>query len=131
MQNKTAFAPMLIIKDGVAAVEFYKKAFGATELHRYANDDGTIHVSELAIEGNIFLIREVNPDRGHFDATLINGTTVLVGLFVDDPHTIQQQALGAGATELQPVRDMAETDYREGSIKDPFGHTWLILKKLS
>ncbi len=129
MHPKTAFAPMLIIKDGIAAVEFYKNAFGATELRRFANDDGTIHVSELAIEENIFLIREENAARGHFDAALIGGTTVLLGLFVEDPHAVQQQALEAGATELVPVTDHDETGYREGSVKDPFGQTWLILKK--
>ncbi|HVX52525.1 MAG TPA: VOC family protein [Chitinophagaceae bacterium] len=130
MKERKGFAPMLIIKDGIAAVEFYKKAFGATELKRYANDDGTIHVSELEIEGNIFLIREENAKRGHFDAGMINGTTILCGLFVNDPFTVQKQALAAGALELQAVSKMDETAYTEGSVKDPFGHTWLILKKM-
>ncbi|HWB25390.1 MAG TPA: VOC family protein [Chitinophagaceae bacterium] len=129
MKERRGFAPMLIIKDGIAAVKFYQEAFGAVELKRYPNDDGTIHVSELAIEGNIFLIREENAQRGHFDAGMINGTTVLIGIFVGDPYAVQQQALNAGAVEIRAVKDHEETGYREGNVKDPFGHTWLILKK--
>ncbi len=126
---KTTFAPMLIIKDGVAAVEFYKKAFGAIEVIRFSNPDGTIHVAELSLDGAMFHIRQETIDRGDFDPGTINGKTILLELVVEDPHAVQARAVAAGGKEMQPVTDY-EHGMRQGQVKDPFGHVWLIEKKL-
>jgi PhnB protein len=124
-----AFAPMLLHRDGIAAIDFYKKAFGAEELRRWSNDDGSIHVAELSLDGAIFHIREVNPSRGHFSALEIQGVTTLIGLLVTDPHALATRAIAAGATEISPVTDY-EYGWRQGILKDPFGHTWLIEKRI-
>ncbi|MDR6941909.1 VOC family protein [Mucilaginibacter pocheonensis] len=127
MQTKPTFAPQLVIPNGVTDISFYLKAFGATELRRFSNDDGTIHVSELSINGTLFHLHEqtghsaaVSPDKN-------NGTTVTIGLFVDDVYAVVARAVEAGATITSPVQDY-DYGYRQGDIRDPFGHLWMIEK---
>ena len=128
MKQQTKFAPMLTISNGVTDVDFYKNAFGAVELRRFSNDDGTIHVSEMEIDGAIFHLHEkttlynANPDT-------LKGTTVVIGLFVDDVHAVMAKALEAGATLVSPVQDY-EYGYRQGEVLDPHGHRWQFEKDL-
>jgi PhnB protein len=129
MQTKPTFAPQLVIPNGVTDISFYINAFGATELRRFGNDDGTIHVSELSINGALFHLHEqtlhsaaVSPDRH-------NATTVTIGLFVEDVHSVVQQAVLSGARLLSPVQDY-DYGYRQGEVVDPFGHQWLIEKAI-
>jgi PhnB protein len=122
---------MLICRDGIAAVEFYKAAFGALELRRFGNEDGSIHVSELSIQGAMFHLRQETQSRGHFTPEAIGGVTTLVELWSEDPDALAASALAAGAKELNPVQDHPETGYREGAVVDPFGHHWLLLRPLA
>jgi PhnB protein len=124
------FAPQLYISSGVRDIEFYKKGLGAIELRRFSNDDGTVHVSELSIDGAMFHLHEERPAKGQFEPIKRNGVTCLVGIFVDDVDKLINQAVGAGATIVNPAQDY-EYGYRQGEIKDPFGHLWLIQKKIS
>ncbi len=127
--NTTAFAPMLFIKNGVKNIEFYERAFGAIELRRWTNDNGNIHVAELEIDGNMFHLHESN-DRAGFSAPGVqNGTTVTIGLFVPDVDAVMKTAIEAGAKEISAAQDF-EYGYRQGEIKDPFGHHWLIQMKI-
>lgn len=127
--KKTFFAPQLYIRKGIYDIEFYKKAFGAVELRRFMNDDGTYHVSELSIDGVLFHLHEEKPGAGQFTPEKINGTTVLIGLFVSDVDAVMNRAVAAGATLLSPAQDY-DYGYRQGEIKDPFGHHWLIEKNI-
>lgn len=126
----TRFAPMLFIKDGWKAINFYKKAFGAVEKRVFKNDDGSIHVAELAIDEMLFHIREVNPSRKHLDPLKTGGATCIIELWTADPHTTFKNAIQAGATEVNPVKDYTETGYRQGTIIDPFGHHWHLMRPL-
>jgi PhnB protein len=126
--SKTFFAPQLIINDCAAAIEFYKKAFGVTELGRWVNDDGTVHVAELSFDGCIFHIHEPTL-KNKYTPESVNGVTTIMGVFVDDPHAVFKRAVDAGAIVENPVTDY-EYGYRQGSVYDPFGHNWLIEKKL-
>jgi len=128
MKQKTTFTPMLTISNGVTDVDFYKKAFGATELRRFSNDDGTIHVSELEIDGAMFHLHEQGINYKSSPGVL-KGTTVTIGLFVDDVHAVMAKAVEAGAILTSPVQDY-EYGYRQGEIADPFGHRWQIQKDL-
>ena len=119
---------MLTISNGVTDVDFYKKAFGATELRRFSNDDGTIHVSELEIDGAMFHLHEQGINYKSSPGVL-KGTTVTIGLFVDDVHAVMAKAVEAGAILTSPVQDY-EYGYRQGEIADPFGHRWQIQKDL-
>ncbi len=96
MKNPT-FAPMLYINSGIKNIDFYTNAFGAIELRRWSNDDGSIHVAELSIDGTMFHLHEEKPKAGQFSAERIKATTTALGLFVDDVDVVMQQAIAAGA----------------------------------
>jgi PhnB protein len=127
MKQKTTFVPQLIIGHGVTDLSFYTNAFGARELQRWSNDDGSIHVAELEIEGAMFHLHE----EGKRDTSpgAAGGTTVIIGLMVDDVHAVFDRAVAAGAKVISPIVDH-DYQYRQGDIIDPFGHHWLIEKIL-
>jgi PhnB protein len=125
----TYFAPQLFIKGGIKDISFYEKAFGAIELRRWTNHDDAIHVAELSIEGAIFQIHEEKPGAGQFNPHGINGTTVLIGLFVLDVDKTVSKAIEAGATLISPSQSY-DYGYRQGVVKDPFGHLWMIEMKI-
>jgi PhnB protein len=127
MESKTTFVPVLSITSGITDIDFYKKAFGAIELWRINNPDGTVHVAAFEINGAMFRLHE--EDHGNLSPDKTAGTTVTIGLTVDDVHAVFEQAVVAGAIVLSSVIDY-EYGYRQGEIKDPFGHHWLIEKLL-
>ena len=129
MTQKTTFVPQLIIAHGVTDISFYTKAFGAKELHRWSNDDGSIHVAELEIDGAMFHLHEEIERNNNVSPQSANGTTVIVGLMVDDVHAVFDRAVAAGAKVISPVTDY-DYSYRQGDVLDPFGHHWLIEKIL-
>jgi len=127
--NKTHFAPQLYIKAGVTDISFYKKAFGAIELRRFSNDDGSLHVAELMIDGAMFHVHEEKLSAGQFNPEKINGITTLIGLFVTDVDDVMNKAIAAGGIVISPAQSY-DYGYRQGEIKDPFGHVWLIEMKI-
>jgi PhnB protein len=126
---KPTFAPQLFIPHGVTNIEFYGKAFGAVELRRFSNDDGSIHVAEFSIDGTVFHLHEDTERINAYSPAKHNSTTVIIGLFVADVDAVMKRALAAGAQEVSPAQDY-DYGYRQGEIKDPFGHLWLIEKKI-
>ena len=123
------FAPELFICNGVKDISFYEAAFGATELRRFSNEDGSIHVAELSIHGALFHLHEITAKPYFLDPVTQNGTTVTIGLFVPDVDMVINSAIKAGATLIEPAQDY-DYGYRQGTIKDPFGHYWQIQKKI-
>jgi PhnB protein len=126
--NNPFFAPQLLINNGVKDISFYEKAFGATQNFCFLNDDDSVHVAELSIGGTIFHIHEANKPH-FFSPDKYSGTTTIIGLFVPDVDAVMNRAIKAGATEIIPTTDY-EYGYRQGEIRDPFGHYWLIQKKM-
>ncbi len=124
-----SFAPQLLINNGTKDISFYKNALGATENFCLYNDDGSIHVAELSIEGKIFHVHEVTAKSYFFSPAKHDGTTCIIGLFVPDVQEVMDNAIRAGAKEISPVIDY-EYGYRQGEFEDPFGHHWLIEKKI-
>lgn len=107
------------------AIQFYQNAFGASELYRLIDSDsGKIGHAELALNGSILMLADENPQWNKSPTTL-NGTTVKFCLMVEDADTAFDKALAAGATPLMPVNDQFY-GYRCGTVRDPFGHEWLI-----
>jgi PhnB protein len=127
--NKTFFAPELFINNGIKDISFYENAFGAKEIMRFSNDDGSIHVAELSIDGTIFHIHEITAKTYFFSPDKHNGVTTCIGLFVPDVDEVINKSLNAGAIEINAAQDY-EYGYRQGTIKDPFGHYWQIQKKI-
>jgi PhnB protein len=129
MNNTTFFAPQLTIKVVAPAVEFYKKVFDAKVLRLFNNDDGSIHVAEMEIDGAMFHIHEETPRVNQLSPETTKSASVLIGLFVDDVHKIVREAEANGAKILSPVTDW-EYGYRQGTFADPFGHHWMIEKRI-
>ena len=127
--DKTFFAPQLFIPSGVKDISFYFKAFGAVEIRPWRNDDGSVHVAELSINGTIFHLHEERPMKGQLEPNKVKGVTTLIGLFVEDVDSVMNNALQAGATLLSPAQDY-DYGYRQGNIQDPFGHRWMIEMKI-
>lgn len=127
--KKVIFAPQLFIPGGIMDVSFYSNAFGAVIEKLWRNDDDTIHVAELSINGTIFHLHEERPGKEQLEPVNAHGVTALIGLFVEDVDAVINNALKAGATLLNPARDY-DYGYRQGEIRDPFGHQWLVEKKI-
>lgn len=128
-ENSTFFAPMLYLKKVAPAIEFYKKAFDAIELRRWSNDDGSVHVAEMSIDGALFHMHEEVTRISELSPETLKATTIVIGLFVSDPHAVMTKAIAAGGTEIDPVKDY-DYNYRQGRVADPFGHHWLLEKKI-
>lgn len=124
----TWFAPELHIPNSTFDINFYMK-FGATEHFCLRNEDGSIHVAELEINGAIFHVHEIVGSVDALEPISANGVTTVIGLFVPDVDVVMHKALQAGATEINPAKDH-DYGYRQGMFKDPFGHYWQIQKKL-
>jgi PhnB protein len=127
--SQTFFAPHLTLRNVLAGIEFYKSAFGAIELRRWSNPDGSVHVAEMAIEGALFHLHEEVAAAGELSPQTLKATTVLVGLFVADPDTTMKNAVAAGGHQTKPMRDY-DYGYRQGVVTDPAGHQWLIQKRI-
>lgn len=127
MENttRTAFVPQLIIPHGTMSLEFYKKAFDTIETKHITNDDGSIHVSEMFIDGAMFHFHEESWNGSTFSPARHKGTTTIIGLMVADVDAVMAKAIEAGALEISPATSY-DYGYRQGTIADPFGHEWLI-----
>jgi PhnB protein len=120
-------SPELMVRRGRAAVDFYKAAFGALELHRVGGTDGHESVvAQLAVGDATFWIHDESPEHGNLSPEAAAGTTVRLLLVVDDPHAVFARAVAAGATELAAVGE--EHGWLVGRLEDPFGHHWEIGK---
>ena len=124
-ESSTFFAPMIYLNKVAPAIEFYKKAFDAIELRRWGNDDGSVHVAEMSIDGALFHMHEEVTRINELSPEKLKATTIAIGLFVSDPHAVMAKAVAAGGTELDPVRDY-DYEYRQGCV----GHHWLLKKRL-
>lgn len=117
--------PFLAVKDVDAAVEFYTKAFGATEtMERVRAPDGP-QVAVLSILGCEVGVATENTELGTPSPETVGATTVRVSVNVDDPDDLAARAVAAGAREMFPVADQPY-GMRQGRVVDPFGHHWVI-----
>ncbi len=126
--DQITFLPTLSVRNGIAAIEFYKKAFDAIELMRNVSPGGDV-VAEIAIGDCHFILADEAPQYGNFSPETLGGTTIRMGLQVGNPDAVARQAISAGAKEVYPVADQ-DYGYRLGRILDPFGHHWEIFKPL-
>jgi PhnB protein len=118
-----SIAPMLSVRRGARAVEFYKTAFGATEVFRIESPDGAV-VARLSIDGAEFWVSDESPENLNFSPESIGGSSARMVLTVADPDAVFASAMAAGAKEVVPVGEM--NGWRLGRVLDPFGHHWEI-----
>jgi PhnB protein len=125
--RKTAIAPMLSVRNGVKAIEFYKAAFSAIELFRVADESGAV-VARLSVAEADFWLADESPEHFNFSPESLGGGSVRMIMIVNDPDAAFDRAVNAGATVVWPVTN--EYGWRIGRIVDPFGHHWEIGKPL-
>ena len=118
----TSIAPMLSVRNGPRAVEFYQAAFGAEVLFR-TDSDGAV-VARLAVEGAEFWVADESPEHQNFSPETLGGGTVRMVMIVTDPDRAFERAVGAGAKVVVAVRN--EYGWRLGRVVDPYGHHWEI-----
>jgi PhnB protein len=116
--------PYLICDRAADAIEYYKKAFGATELFRM-DHEGKVGHAELKIGDSPIMLADEYPQMGYRSPKSLGGTPVSIMIYVEDVDTVYKQALDAGATELKPLQDQFYGD-RSGTLTDPFGHVWTV-----
>lgn len=117
--------PYLIIKGATAAIDYYKKVFGATEIMRFPTPDGQIGHAELKIGDSPIMLADEMPGRGYVSPKTLGGTPVSIMIYVNDVDTVFKKAVDTGAQVDQPIKDQFYGD-RSGTIHDPFGHVWTI-----
>nr|WP_314898105.1 VOC family protein [uncultured Flavobacterium sp.] len=115
----------ITIKGCSEAIDFYKKAFDATERGRLLMPDGKIGHAELLIEGSLLMMADENIEWGNKSPQTIGGNPMSFGLYVKDADQAFQKAIDAGATMVMPIEDMFYGD-RVGHVMDPFGYKWMI-----
>lgn len=117
--------PYLIVRGASDAIEFYKKAFGATELMRMDAPGGKIGHAEIRIGNSIVMLADEHPDMGAHGPEVLGGSPVHLMIYVEDCDTVFKRALAEGATETRPLKDQFYGD-RSGTLTDPFGHQWTV-----
>jgi PhnB protein len=118
-----SITPYLVIKGAARAIDYYKKAFGATEVMRMAMPDGTVAHAELKIGDSIFMLGEEMPQMGYRAPQ--GSTPIGLMVYVDDADGVFKQAVTAGGRVDKEVKDQFYGD-RSGCMYDPFGHLWTI-----
>ena len=133
---KTSLSPMLSVRKGAKAVEFYKAAFGARELFCIGdesvadkNEDKGV-VAQLAVGESEFWVADESPEYLNFSPESLGGATTRMVLVVEDPDAVFDTAVKAGAKAISPVEDQPY-GWRVGRVVDPFGHHWEIGKPLT
>lgn len=116
--------PYLITKGAAAAIEFYKKAFGATELFRMEHE-GKIGHAEIKIGDSPIMLADEYPEMGFVSPKTLGGTPVSMMIYVDDVDTVFNRAIESGGVQLKPLLDQFYGD-RSGTLTDPYGHVWTV-----
>ena len=117
--------PYLTVKDAARAIEFYKRAFDATESMRVAAPEGKVGHAEIKIGDSIIMLADEFPEWGNRSPQSLGGSTVGLCLYVKDVDSVFARAVAAGAQVSKPVEDQFYGD-RSGTVTDPFGHVWTI-----
>jgi PhnB protein len=117
--------PYLIVKGAGRAIEFYKQAFGATEVMRMEGPNGKVGHAEIKIGNSPIMLADEHPDMGFRSPQSLGGAGVSISLYVEDVDARFKKAIAAGAKERKPLQDQFYGD-RSGTLEDPFGHVWTI-----
>jgi PhnB protein len=117
--------PYLIVHDAAAAIEFYKKAFGAIERMRLPMPGGRLGHAEVQIDDSVIMLADENPQMGVRSAKTIGGSPVSILIYVENVDKSYPKAIAAGGKEIRPLATQFYGD-RSGVLVDPFGIQWTI-----
>ena len=118
--------PYLHVKGAARAIEFYRQAFGATEVLRLSEPGGRIGHAEIVIGGARIMLADEYPEYGILGPRSLGGTAVSLHLTVPDVDAFARQAVAAGAKLAKPIKDEFYGE-RGGKLEDPFGHVWQVM----
>lgn len=124
-QKLPQVSPYLAVSDGVAALEYYKKAFGAIELYRLTEPSGRVVHAEFRLGDYVIMLAGENKEWGNLSPKTLGGTTVRIAVEVENVDAVWKNALDAGGKGLFPPADQFYGE-RSARIEDPFGHQWLF-----
>lgn len=117
--------PYLIVKGAAEAIEFYKRAFGATEMLRMADPQGKVGHAEIKIGDSVIMLADEHPAMGYRGPRSLGGSSVSILLYLEDVDGVFERAVKAGAKAQRPVMNQFYGD-RSGTLEDPFGHVWTV-----
>jgi PhnB protein len=118
--------PYLIVDGAADAIDFYSSVLGAAQRgDRMTTPDGKVGHAELTLGDSLIMLADEAPDWGAIGPRTVGGTPVTVHVYVENVDDVFAKALGAGATEVQPVTDQFYGD-RSGTFEDPWGHKWNV-----
>ena len=121
--------PAIVVRDAAAAIDFYKRAFGAEEINRMAGPDGSIMHAEIRVGDSVVMLGEENEQWGTRSPLSLGGVHGSLHIYVADADASFNRAIQAGATERYPLEDAFWGD-RYGKVTDPFGHEWGIATRV-
>jgi PhnB protein len=124
-QGYSTATPYLIVKGAADAIDFYKRAFGATEQFRMADPGGGVAHAEIKIGNSVIMLSDEYPSMGHRGPRSLGGSPVGIMLYVEDVDSVFKRAIEAGAKSQREVVNQFYGD-RSGTLEDPFGHVWTI-----
>ena len=117
--------PYLSIQGAAEAIEFYQRAFNATECFRLTAPSGTIGHAEIRIGDAVIMLADPCETGAFRSPQSLGGSSVGLHVYVEDVDTLFDQAVNAGAKVVTPVQDQFYGD-RTGTLEDPFGHVWFL-----
>ena len=117
--------PYLIVQGAADAIEYYKRAFGATEMLRMADPQGRVGHAEIRIGDSVIMLADEHPGMGYRAPRTLGGSSVSILLYLEEVDAVCERATKAGAKVLRPVANQFYGD-RSGTLEDPFGHIWTI-----
>ena len=120
-----SLTPYLIVRGAADAIDFYNRAFGATELMRMPGPDGKIGHAEIRIGDSAIMLADEHLAMGHRSPQSLGGAGVSLLVYFERVDEVFKRAVASGAKELQPLKDQFYGD-RSGALQDPFGHTWTL-----
>jgi PhnB protein len=117
--------PYMIVKGAAKAIDFYKNAFGATELMRFPGPNNTVMHAEIKIGDSVVMLADEHESGPYRSPIAVGGTPISLMVYVEDVDTVFNQAVSLGAKSTREVEDQFYGD-RSGNLTDPFGHVWTI-----
>ncbi len=125
-----AVFPRLIVRGADAAIEFCQHSFGAELVERFAEPDGLVGYARLTLGEFSLALSEEMPDWGWISPLSLGGSPVLIQLELEDCDMVAEKMLEAKAEVVIPIKDRPYGK-REGRIRDPFGHLWILSQQLA
>lgn len=127
--DRPRLGPYITVDDGAAAIDFYRRAFGAEEMSRMADPNGRVGHAEIRIGDAVIMLSDEYTEHGARSPKSIGGSPVMLHLYVEDADAVVAAAVEAGAMAEGPVEDQFYGD-RGGKLTDPFGHRWWIASRI-